>query len=220
MTMRALVSSDRPVVRIWHPDNPEVVCRDSVREPRSRQHRGRAVEWDVEVRDRAGVRRGRPVLTQAELGISWREAAARRIGGDELKWWPALLQCLLGLQCQSRPSAAYVQKNGLQSRIWRVCHHPLTVSGPKPAFKWSKHRRPPKRRGAERPGRPPFGSGEEAHSARYSAPHTRLLPELNIPSVRYLTQHNSILICVVQMTHSSVLVLLPRAGRHPQGLPT
>ena len=23
-------------------------------------------------------------------------------------------------------------------------HHPLTVSGPKPAFKWSKHRRPPK----------------------------------------------------------------------------
>ena len=21
-----------------------------------------------------------------------------------------------------------------------MCHHPLTVSGPKPAFKWSKHR--------------------------------------------------------------------------------
>ena len=70
-------------------------------------------------------------------------------------------------------------------------HHPLTVSGPKPAFKWSKHRRPPKS-GEQSPGRPPFGSGEEAHSARYSAPHTRLLPELNTPSVRYLTQHNSI----------------------------
>jgi hypothetical protein len=24
MTMRALVSADRPVVRIWHPDNPKV----------------------------------------------------------------------------------------------------------------------------------------------------------------------------------------------------
>ena len=24
MTMRALVSSDRPVVRIWHPDNPKL----------------------------------------------------------------------------------------------------------------------------------------------------------------------------------------------------
>jgi hypothetical protein len=24
MTMRALVSDDRPVVRIWHPDNPKV----------------------------------------------------------------------------------------------------------------------------------------------------------------------------------------------------
>ena len=120
-----------------------------------------------------------------------------------MKWWPALLQSLLGLQCQSRPSAAYVQKNGLQSRIRRVCHHPLTVSGPKPAFKWSKHRGPPKS-GERAPGRPPFGSGEEAHSARYSAPHTRLLPELNIPSVRYLTQHYSILICVVQMTHSSL----------------
>ena len=144
MTMRALVSADRPVVRIWHPDNPKVYVRNSVREPRRRQHCGRAVERDVEVRDRAGVRRRRPVLTQAELGISWSEAAARRIGGDELKWWPALLQSLLGLQCQSRPSAAYVQKNGLQSRIWRMRHHPLTVSGPKPAFKWSKHRHPPK----------------------------------------------------------------------------
>ena len=69
---------------------------------------------------------------------------ARRIGDDELKRWPALLQCLLGLQCQSRPSAAHIRENGLQSRIWRVCAHPLTVSGPKPAFKWSKHRRPPK----------------------------------------------------------------------------
>ena len=72
-----------------------------------------------------------------------------------------------------------------------MCHHPLTVSGPKPAFKWSKHRGPPKS-GERAPGRPPFGSGEEAHSARYSAPHTRLLPELNTPSVRYLTQQNSI----------------------------
>jgi hypothetical protein len=24
MTMRALVNADRPVVRIWHPDNPKV----------------------------------------------------------------------------------------------------------------------------------------------------------------------------------------------------
>ena len=27
----------------------------------------------------------------------------------ELKPWPALLQCLLGLQCQSRPSAAQIK---------------------------------------------------------------------------------------------------------------
>ena len=108
----------------------------SVRKPRRRQHCGRAVEREVEVGDRVGVRRKTLSLNSGELGISWSEVAARRFGGDELKWRPTFLQCLLGLQCQSRPSAAYVQKNGLQSRIWRVCHHPLTVSGPKPAFKW------------------------------------------------------------------------------------
>ena len=64
MTMRALVSADRPAVRIWHPDNPKVYVEIS-REPRRRQHCGRAVEWDVEVRDRAGVRRRHPVLAQA-----------------------------------------------------------------------------------------------------------------------------------------------------------
>jgi hypothetical protein len=67
----------------------------------------------------------------------------RRIG-NELKRWPALLQCLFGLQRQSRPSAAHIRENGLQSRIRRVCAHPLTISGPKPAFKWSKHLHPPK----------------------------------------------------------------------------
>ena len=219
MTMRALVSSDRPVVRIWHPDNPEVVCRDSVREPGSGQHRGRAVERDVEVRDWARVRRGRPVLTQAELGISWREAAARRIGGDELKWWPALLQSLLGLQCQSRPSAAYVQKNGLQSRIWRVCHHPLTVSGPKPAFKWSKHRRPPK-------------CGEQSARTttvrvwRGGTLRTLLCPTYSIVArVKHTVcpvLDAALLdfdLCCADDTLFA-LVLLPRAGRHPQGLPT
>jgi hypothetical protein len=89
-----------------------------------------------------------------------------------LKRWPALLQSLLGLQCQSRPSAAYVQKNGLQSRIRRVCHHPLTVSGPKPAFKWSKHRHPPKRRGAERPGRPLRSGLAKRHTPHATLPHT------------------------------------------------
>jgi len=59
MTMRALVSADRPVVRIWHLDNPKVYVEIQF------ESRGRAVEWDVEVRDRAGVRRRRPVLTQA-----------------------------------------------------------------------------------------------------------------------------------------------------------
>ena len=34
MTMRELVSADRPVVRIWHPDNPKVYVENSVREPR------------------------------------------------------------------------------------------------------------------------------------------------------------------------------------------
>ena len=31
MTMRALVSADRPVVRIWHPDNPKVYVEISSR---------------------------------------------------------------------------------------------------------------------------------------------------------------------------------------------
>ena len=74
-----------------------------------------------------------------------------------------------------------------------MCHHPLTVSGPKPAFKWSKHRRPPK-------------SGEQNdpddHSVRVwrggtlrtlTLPHTLdCCPKLDTPSVRYLTQHSSI----------------------------
>ena len=90
-------------------------------------------------------------------------------------------------------------------------HHPLTVSGPKPAFKWSKHRRPQKA-GSRAPRTTTFGSGEEAHSARYSAPHTRLLPEFNIRSVRYLTQQNSIFdLCCADDTLFGVM-LLSRAG--------
>jgi hypothetical protein len=94
----------------------------------------------------------------------------RRIGDDELKRWPALLQCLLGLQCQSRPSAAHIHENGLQSRIWRVCHHPLTVSGPKPAFKWSKHLRPPNAGSRATRTTNRWGPAKEALSKRYSAP--------------------------------------------------
>src|SRR3954465_2023400 len=100
-------------------------------------------------------------------GLKGGGGGARRFGGDELKWRPALLQCLLGLQCQSRPSAAYVQKNGLQSRIWRMRHHPLTVSGPKPTFKWSKHACPQKRR-AERP------DNHRSGLARRHTPHATL----------------------------------------------
>ena len=36
--MRALVSADRPVVRIWHPDNPKSARRDTVRKPGRRPH--------------------------------------------------------------------------------------------------------------------------------------------------------------------------------------
>jgi hypothetical protein len=116
---------------------------------------------------------------------------ARRVGDDELKRRPALLQCLFGLQCQSRPTALHIREDGLQSWIWRVCAHPLTVSGPKPAFKWSKHRRPPNA-GAERVGRP-SRVRQGALSRRYSAPHTgHLCPKLDAPSVRYSTQHDSI----------------------------
>jgi hypothetical protein len=61
MTMRALVSAARPVVRIWHPDNPKVYVEIQFES----QDGGRAVEWDVEVRDRAGVPRRHPVLAQA-----------------------------------------------------------------------------------------------------------------------------------------------------------
>jgi len=52
------------------------------------------------------------------------------------------------------------------------------------------------------------GSGGEALSARYSSPHTRLLPELNIPSVRYLTQQNSIFdLCCADDTLFGVMLL-------------
>jgi hypothetical protein len=91
-----------------------------------------------------------------------------------LQRWPALLQCLLGLQCQSRPSAAHIHENGLQSGIWRVCHHPLTVSGPKPAFKWSKHRRPPK-------------CGEQSEPNR-SGPARRHSPDATLPQTLICAQ--------------------------------
>jgi hypothetical protein len=35
-----------------------------------------------------GLEFGEDTLSSDELGISWSEAAARRIGDDELKWWP------------------------------------------------------------------------------------------------------------------------------------
>ena len=73
----------------------------------------------------------------------------KRIGLDKLEWWPALPQGLLGFQCEPRPCPCHVRESGLESRIWRVRHHPLTVSGAEPAFEWSKHRRTPERRGAE-----------------------------------------------------------------------
>ena len=98
------------------------------------------------------------------------EVGARRIGDDELKRWPALLQCLLGLQCQSRPSAAQIRENGLQSRIWRVRAHPLTVGGPKPAFKWSKHRRPPN--AGSRASRTTKPGPARRHSPDATLPHT------------------------------------------------
>ena len=102
--------------------------------------------------------------------ISRSSVGACQIGDDELKRWPALLQCLLGLQCQSRPSAAHIREDGLQSRIWRVCAHPLTVSGPKPAFKWSKHRRSPKC-GEQSDPDDQAGSGKE-HSPDATLSHT------------------------------------------------
>jgi hypothetical protein len=138
---------------------------------------------------------------------------ARRFGYDELKRWPALLQCLLGLQCQSGPGAAHIRENGLQARIWRVCAHPLTVSGPKPALKWSKHRRPPRCGEQSDPG-DQTGPGKETLSRRYSAPHARFCPKLDAPSVRYSTQHNSILSgCCSDHTHFGVFRELGRLGR-------
>jgi hypothetical protein len=219
MTMRALVSSDGPVVRIWHPDNPKLYVEIQFESQEAANTAVEQLNGMLKYATGARVRRGRPVLTQAELGISWREAAARRIGGDELKWWPALLQSLLGLQCQSRPSAAYVQKNGLQSRIRRVCHHPLTVSGPKPAFKWSKHRRPPK-------------SGEQSARTttvrvwRGGTLRTLLCPTYSIVArVKHTVcpvLDAALLdfdLCCADDTLFGV-VPLPRAGRHHQGLPT
>jgi hypothetical protein len=138
---------------------------------------------------------------------------ARRVGDDELKRRPALLQCLFGLQCQSRPTALHIREDGLQSWIWRVCAHPLTVSGPKPAFKWSKHRRPPNAGSRAIRTAKPLEFGKQSLSGRYSLPHrSHLCPNLDAPSVRYSTQHHSILVwCCADHTHS-VPRYCPRNG--------
>ena len=49
MTMRALVSADRPAVGFWHPKNPKLYVEIRVQSQRL-EHSGRAIERDVEVR--------------------------------------------------------------------------------------------------------------------------------------------------------------------------
>jgi hypothetical protein len=64
MTMRALISADRPAVRIWHPDDPKLNVEIQFESQEAANTVVEQFNGDVEVRDRVRVRKGRSVLTQ------------------------------------------------------------------------------------------------------------------------------------------------------------
>ena len=72
-----------------------------------------------------------------ELGISWSEAAARRIGDDELKWWPGSPSVF------ARPPMPVSSKCVLCPKEWLafsdLAHVPSSSDSQRPeaAFKWS-----------------------------------------------------------------------------------
>jgi hypothetical protein len=113
MTMRALVSADRPVVRIWHPDNPKVYVEIQFE---SQDAANAAVE---QLNGMLSTRPGSssekmPRLDSGDVKtrFSLSQSGSGLAGLGTMSWrWPALLQCLLGLQCQPRPSAAHIREN-------------------------------------------------------------------------------------------------------------